>query len=71
MEREIVRNVLKVKRLLLNKEKTSFLNEKIAEAEGKKSLFSIVDSFLLKNLASSSLNMTPSLNWWSASAITF
>ena len=48
VDREIVRNVLKVKRLLLKKEKTSFLNEKIAEAEGKKSLFSIVDSFLLK-----------------------
>jgi hypothetical protein len=27
---EIVRNVLKMKRLLLKKEKTSFLNEKIA-----------------------------------------
>ena len=29
VDREIVRNVLKVKRLLLKKEKTSFLNEKI------------------------------------------
>ena len=48
VDREIVRNVLKVKRLLLKKEKTTFLNEKIAEAEGKKSLFNIVDSFLLK-----------------------
>jgi hypothetical protein len=48
VDREIVRNVLKVKRLLLKKEKMSFLNEKIAEAEGKKSPFSIVDSFLLK-----------------------
>jgi hypothetical protein len=30
VDREIVRNILKVKRLLLKKEKTSFLNEKIA-----------------------------------------
>jgi hypothetical protein len=36
-----------VKRSLLKKEKTSFLNEKITEAEGKKLLFSIVDSFLI------------------------
>jgi hypothetical protein len=48
IDREIVRNLLKEKRHLLKKEKSSFLNEKIAEAEGKKSLFNIVDSFLLK-----------------------
>jgi hypothetical protein len=48
LDREIVRNVLTVKRRLLKKEKTSFFNEKLADAEGKKLLFSIVDSFLLK-----------------------
>ena len=48
IDREIVRNLLKEKRHLLKKEKSSFLNENIAEAEGKKSLFNIVDSFLLK-----------------------
>jgi hypothetical protein len=47
VDREIVRNVLKEKRLLLKKEKRLFLNEKIAGAEGKKSLFSSVDSFLI------------------------
>ena len=48
IDREIVRNLLKEKRHLLKKEKSSFLNENIAEAEGKKLLFNIVDSFLLK-----------------------
>lgn len=35
-------------RLLINEAKTSFLNNKIAENSGKKSIYKIVDSFLLK-----------------------
>ena len=39
----------KEKRSVLDREKAQNLNKEIGEASGKKSLFKIVDSFLIKN----------------------
>jgi hypothetical protein len=71
IDREIVRNLLKEKRHLLKKEKSSFLNENIAEAEGK-SHFSILSTrFFLRSRVLSFLVTTPFLILSAVSVITF
>ena len=48
VERQIVRNLNKEKRRLLDHEKAAHLNREITEASGKITLYRIVDSFLIK-----------------------
>ena len=48
VDRQIVRELNKKKRRLLDREKVAYLNREIAKASGKQSLFKVVDSFLLK-----------------------
>ena len=45
---QLVRNLNKEERSVLDREKAQNLNKEIGEASGKKSLFKIVDSFLIK-----------------------
>jgi hypothetical protein len=48
IDRQLVRTIHKEKRKVLDREKAQFLNKEISEAPSKKSLFKIVDSFLIK-----------------------
>jgi len=48
IDRQLVRTIHKEKRKVLDREKAQFLNKEINEASSKKSLFKIVDSFLIK-----------------------
>ena len=43
VERQILRDLNKEKRRLLDREKAAYLNKEITEASGKKSLYRIVD----------------------------
>jgi len=48
IDRDLVRNINKEKRKVIDREKAQYLNKEISEASGKKSIFKIVDSFLIK-----------------------
>lgn len=48
IERQIIVSMNKEKRRLLNRAKKMYLDKEITEATGKKALFKIVDSFLIK-----------------------
>ena len=52
IDRQIVRDLIKRKRKLLDREKVAYFNKEIAEESGRQSLFKVVDSFLRKKLQS-------------------